>query len=42
MNHKYYHDVLKESSTKSAPAYMKPKQNDESGIRYRCTICGYI
>ncbi len=42
MTYKYYHEVLKGRSPKNAPTYIKTDKNDESGSRYRCTICGYI
>lgn len=41
MTYKYYHEVLKGTSPKNAPTYIKETTQNNTK-RYRCKICGYI
>lgn len=42
MTYKYYHEVVKGSAPKNAPTYIAAEPKATSGIRYVCTVCGYI
>lgn len=41
MTYKYYHDVIKGRAPKAAPTYIEEEISSE-GIKYKCSICGYI
>ncbi|HIS53888.1 TPA: flavin reductase [Candidatus Galligastranaerophilus gallistercoris] len=42
MTYKYYHDVIKGRAPKSAPTYIEEEVKPQTGVQYRCKICGYI
>lgn len=44
MTYRYYHEVLKGNSPKTAPSYIEEQEEtkDNSKTKYRCRICGYI
>ncbi len=49
LTYKYYHEVLKGKSPKTAPTYSKTnkqikkiKQKEKKMSKYECTVCGYV
>ena len=42
MSYKYYHEVLKGSSSSKAPTYINNVVEEIKGSRWKCMICGYI
>jgi len=44
MTYSYYHNVIKGKSPKNAPTYLPDETTaqDESQVRYVCSVCGYV
>jgi rubredoxin len=42
MSYDYYHQVKRGSTPKTAPSYIDEKVEGPKGIKYKCTVCGYV
>ena len=42
MTYYYYQQVKRGTTPKSAPSYIKKKEEKPVGAKYKCNICGYI
>lgn len=42
MTYAYYHQVKRGSTPKTAPSYVKKKQEDIKMDKYECSVCGYV
>ncbi|MGN8913944.1 flavin reductase [Anaerofustis butyriciformans] len=44
MTYAYYHEVIRGKTAKNAPTYIPEKEEEKKydGVKYVCTICGYV